>query len=86
MPRPLDRTPITVTLLAYQWEILRGAARRASAVDWRRSERRNRPLPPDGVDLNEFRARELDGAAGEIQRALHPEMTEVAIRVEVEEP
>jgi hypothetical protein len=65
---PLDETPLTLTLPAYQWAILRGAARSAVRRDLRRSDRRQREL--DGVDLNVFRADALEGAVGRIEAAL----------------
>jgi hypothetical protein len=65
---PLDETPLTLTLPAYQWAILRGAARSAVRRDLRRSDRRQHEL--DGVDLNVFRVEALEGSVSKIEELL----------------
>jgi hypothetical protein len=67
---PLDDQLLTLTLPAYKWAILRGAARGAARRDLRRSGQRQRDLPGDGTDLNVFRAQALEDAAAKIERAL----------------
>ncbi len=69
MSTPIDDTPLTLTLPAYAWAALRGAARSAIRQNLRRASR-PKNLPEGGLDLDADRADTLDYAAEQINGLL----------------
>ena len=69
-PRPLDTTPVTLTLSAAAARCLRGAAAKGRDPALRRRERASDRAPPSGLDLNLARADALDEALAALTRAL----------------
>jgi hypothetical protein len=69
-PTALDATPYSVTLPAYAWAALRGAARKAARGARRASEARRRCLT--GLDLDAHRAQTLGEAVAAIDGVLRP--------------
>lgn len=67
MSNPINETMLTLTLPAYAWAALRGAARRAERYNARRAER-GRPV--SGINLDADRAGTLEYAAEEIEALL----------------
>jgi len=67
-PRPLDTTPVTLTLSAAAARCLRGAAAKGRDHALRRRERST--AQPSGLDLNLARADALDEALAALTRAL----------------
>lgn len=65
MPSPMNETPLTLTLPAYAWAALRGAARSAIRQNLRRAAR-PKNLPEGGIDLDADRADTLDYAVERI--------------------
>ena len=67
---PPESTPLTITLPAYVWRLVKDALiyDRKHAV--RRSAERARPLPPGGRDLNLFRVEALTQSLNAIDAVL----------------
>lgn len=70
MSTPLDDTPLTLTLPAYAWAALRGAANRGVRYNSRRAERTTKVLPEGSANLDIHRASALELAAEQIDGLL----------------
>ena len=70
MTNPINETPLTLTLPAYAWAALRGAAKAQVRYNLRKAERRTKVLSPDSIDLNADRADTLRYAVEQIEGAL----------------
>ena len=67
---PPDSTPLTITLPAYVWRLVKDALIYDRKHAARRSAERARPLPPGGRDLNLFRVEALTQSLNAIDALL----------------